>query len=41
MRGRRGFPEGFSAYNYRRELGLGWMSADAIGHHGWRAGAAS
>jgi hypothetical protein len=41
MRGRRGFPEGFSAYNCRRELSLGWVSSKAIGHRGRCLGTAS
>jgi hypothetical protein len=41
MRGRRGFQRGFSAYNYRRELGLGWVLSEAIGRRGRCLGTAS
>jgi hypothetical protein len=41
MRGRRGFQRAFSAYNCRRELGLGWVSSEAIGRRGRCLGTAS
>jgi hypothetical protein len=37
----RGFPEGSRALYGQGRLGLGWTSADAIGHHGRCAGIAS
>jgi hypothetical protein len=41
MGDRRGFPEGSRAYNSRDELGLGWVSSEAIGCRGRCLGMAS
>jgi hypothetical protein len=38
---RGGFQRGFSAFNYRSELGLGWASSEAIGRRGRCLGTAS